>query len=161
MQNTMLVQSSEKNRLRIPIQSDDGSGFRTGLSASTDGLQVAYIRDTDTSPTRLDLLPCDGAEHIQGGFREIDSDLMPGLYELCLPDQLCAPGARKATLLVQGPGLQVHTVSIELIAYDPYDSYRLGIGCLSVEGRHEVIAKAFHDVVPDIVEEFRRNPGSD
>jgi hypothetical protein len=81
---------------------------------------------------------------------------MPGLYELALPDEICAEGANRATLMIWGPEITPRIIHIDLVGYDPYDRDRLGLDCLSREARHEVISRAFREVVPEIVEEFRR-----
>jgi hypothetical protein len=93
---------------------------------------------------------------VPGGFREIDKKVMPGLYELGLPDVVCAEGASRATLMIRAPGISPRVIHIDLVGYDPYDRDRLGLDCLSREARHEVISRAFREVVPEIVEEFRR-----
>jgi hypothetical protein len=80
---------------------------------------------------------------------------MPGVYEMGFPDEVFAEGAQRATVMVQSPATQPLVIYIDLIAYDPYDSYRLGLECLTRESRHEVIARAFREVVPEIVKEFR------
>jgi hypothetical protein len=141
--------------VRLFLVDEQTARGRTSLTPHSDGLVIASLREKDLKPTRLDLRPWTGEPHIPGGFREIDSKKMPGLYELGLPDTLCAEGSRHATLMVQAPGVRPLVIHIDLIAYDPYDSYRLGLDCLTRESRHEVIARAFREVVPEIVEEFR------
>jgi hypothetical protein len=136
----------------------DSGGVKTGLAPDSEGLQVAYVRDGDSMPVQVSLEPWDERYPVPGAFREIDPHLMPGLYELLLPSQLCAEGANRATLLIQAPGIHVQVIHLHLVAYDPYDRERLGLDCLSREGRHEVISRAFREVVPEIVEEFRRRP---
>jgi hypothetical protein len=87
----------------------------------------------------------------------MNAQLMPGLYELGLPDELCAEGANRATVMIRAPGAIPQVIYIDLVGYDPYDRDRLGLDCLSREARHEVISRAFREVVPEIVEEFRHN----
>jgi hypothetical protein len=81
---------------------------------------------------------------------------MPGVYELGLPDEICAEGANRATLMIQVAGVMPQVIHLDLVGYDPYDRDRLGLDCISREGRHEVISRAFREVVPEIVEEFLR-----
>jgi len=130
---------------------------KTGLSAHSDGLKVAYVRDGDASPSLIALWPWE----MNPSFREVDARLMPGLYELRLPDEICAEGAQRATLVVQAPAVSPQVIHLDLVGYDPYDQDRLGLDCLSREGRHEVISRAFREVIPEIVSEFRRNPELD
>jgi hypothetical protein len=138
------------------IQEGARTGGKTGLTHSD--VNVVYIREGDTSPTPVSLVPWETESHIPGGFREIHARLKPGLYELGLPDEICAEGANRATLMIQAPDVSPLVIHIDVVGYDPYDSDRLGLDCLSREGRHEVISRAFREVVPEIVEEFRRNP---
>ena len=138
------------------IQAEDNPGGTTGLGDISDTVHVAYLRDGDTSPTSVVLKPWEAGFHVPGGFREIDALLMPGLYELGLPDEMCAEGANRATLMIQATGKVPEVIHIDLVGYDPYDRDRLGLDCLSREARHEVISRAFREVVPEIVEEFRR-----
>jgi hypothetical protein len=127
---------------------------KLGLNAHSDGLHVAYLRDSDENPILITLSPWQGDAHISGGFREVDPKLMPGLYELALPDELCSEGANRATLMIMAPGVQPQLVHINLVGYDPYDQDRLGLDCLSREARHEVISRAFREVLPEVVQAY-------
>jgi hypothetical protein len=135
----------ERNGLGVP-----------GVTPETEGLQAATIRDGESLPEKLHLCMRAGDLHTPGALREIDSGLMPGLYELDLPDGLLEAGSHRLTLMVQTPGAAPVVIHFDLVGYDPYDSYRLGLECLTRESRHEVISRAFREVVPEIVEEFRR-----
>jgi hypothetical protein len=143
------------------IQAEGNAGGATGLSDVSAGVSVAYLRDGDITPTPVALRPWKAESHVPGGFREIDPHLMPGVYELGLPDEICAEGANRATLMARAPGIMPLVIHIDLVGYDPYDRDRLGLDCLSREGRHEVISRAFREVVPEIVEEFRRKAERD
>lgn len=149
-----IQQNSLSNRIRILLFDELSGRGKIGLNAHAK-VQIAALRDQDSSPSLLQLLPWDGKDHLSGGFREIDPVAMPGLYEFALPDTLVAEGARRATIMVQAPGIRPVVIHLDLIAYNPYDGYRLGLECLTRESRHEVIARAFREVVPEIVEEFR------
>lgn len=137
------------------IGDDDRAISKTGLAAHTAGLRVAYLRDGDSGPTAVSVSPWKADSLVPGAFREIDAALMPGLYELVLPDEILAEGAHRATLMIQGPEVCPFVVHIDLVGYDPYDGDRLGLDCLSREARHDVISRAFREVVPEIVDEFR------
>jgi hypothetical protein len=143
--------------LRFLLVKNDGNGGKVGLTALSEGLSVAYIRDGDRDTTRINLIKWNVDSHIVGGFREIDAIRMPGLYELGLPDEVCMEGANRATLFIQGGEISPRVIHIDLVGFDPYDRDRLGLDCLSREARHDVISRAFREVVPEIVEEFRRH----
>ena len=152
----ILRQGSCSQTVRFLLIDEQGTGGKTGLTAQSEGLRAAFLRDGELKPTPITLKPWEIDAYISGGFREVDAQTMPGLYELGLPDEVCSEGANRATLMIQAPGVSPQVVHIDLVAYDPYDGYRLGLDCLSREGRHEVISRAFREVVPEIVEEFRR-----
>jgi hypothetical protein len=154
----LIVKRGTRNqRIRFLLaQEGDRKYGKTGLDARSSGLCVAYLREGDTVPVEVPLMPWESESHFPGGFREIDSRLMPGLYELGLPNEVCSEGANRATLMVWGPGLIPLVVHLDLVGYDPYDQDRLGLDCLSREARHDVISRAFREVIPEIVEEFRR-----
>ena len=153
----ILKRDTRSHRIRFLLaQEEGGRGGRTGLNVQSDGLRMAYLRDGDARPVEVALVPWKADSHMPGGFREIDAHLMPGLYELGLPDEICSEGANRATLMVWGPGLSSRVIHIDIVGYDPYDRDRLGLDCLSREARHDVISRAFREVVPEIVEEFRR-----
>jgi len=154
-----LQRATRNQTIRFLLMHDDGRlGPKTGLTAHSEGLTVAYLRDGQASPTPVVLAPWMSGSHVTGSFRELDAHLMPGLYELALPDEICAEGAKRATLMIQAPGVSPQVIHMDLVAYDPYDRDRLGLDCLSREARHQVISTAFREVVPEIIEEFRRKP---
>ncbi len=149
-------QDTQNIRIRFFLTSKDSDEVGiVGLSDSTDGLAAAYIRDNDPTATPIALTSWKEDHREPGAFREIDRDMMPGLYELELPDEVCRSGARCATVMVNALGISNAVVHIDLVAYDPYDSHALGLACLSREHRHQIISSAFREVVPDIVDEFR------
>lgn len=129
---------------------------KSGFSASSNRLRVAFVRDNDARTTPISLSAWKDGQHVPGAFREVDKQLMPGLYELQLPDELAARGARRATLMITAEGIEPCVIHFDLVAYDPYDSHALGLDCLSRDHRHATITSAFREVVPDIVEEFMR-----
>jgi hypothetical protein len=156
-----IKKGTQSQTIRFFLFEEQGTGGKTGVTAHSEGLDAVYLRDGDLSPTRIDLKPWRTDTHVPGGFREIDADTMPGLYELGLPDEVCSEGANRATLMLRASGASPNVVHLDLVAYDPYDGYRLGLECLTREGRHYVISTAFREVVPEIVAEFRGKPAPD
>lgn len=156
MTHVTIQRGTEGVILRVAVVQRDGSPV-TGIRLGTPGVRVSYIRNGEAAPTVLDD-PAWLAGPSGSPLLEIDPSLMPGLYELRLPDEVCAAGAQRATLVITAPDAMPAVVDIDLVAYDPYDGFRLGLESLSREARHEVISRAFREVVPEIVDEFRRNP---
>ena len=74
----------------------------TGLTASTTGLSARYNR-TRTASVNIPLVARTIAQAwTSGGFAEVDSTNMPGVYRLDLPDAALAAGADDVTIVVRG-----------------------------------------------------------
>jgi len=74
----------------------------TGLTASTSGLSARYNR-TRTASVNIPLVARTiGQAWISGGFAEVDSVYMPGVYRLDLPDAALAAAADDVTVVVRG-----------------------------------------------------------
>ena len=74
----------------------------TGLTASTSGLSARYNR-TRTASVSIPLVARTIAQAwTAGGFAEVDSTNMTGIYRLDLPDAALAAGADDVTVVVRG-----------------------------------------------------------
>jgi hypothetical protein len=74
----------------------------TGLTASTSGLSARYNR-TRTASVDIPLVARTiGQAWLSGGFAEVDSVYMPGVYRLDLPDAAIEVGADDVTIVVRG-----------------------------------------------------------
>jgi hypothetical protein len=74
----------------------------TGLTASTSGLSARYNR-TRTASVDIPLVARTiGQAWLSGGFAEVDSVYMPGVYRLDLPDAALLAGADDVTVVVRG-----------------------------------------------------------
>ena len=81
----------------------------TGLTASTAGLSARYNR-TRTASVSIPLVartidegaPASAGVWISGGFAEVDSTNMPGVYRLDIPNTAIAAGADDVTVVVRG-----------------------------------------------------------
>lgn len=87
----------------------------TGLTASTSGLSARYNR-TRTASVSIPLVARTIAQAwTAGGFAEVDSTNMPGVYRLDLPDAALAAGADDVTVVVRGAsGTNGAVISIRL-----------------------------------------------
>ena len=73
-----------------------------GLTASTSGLSARYNR-TRTASVSIPLVARTIAQAwTSGGFAEVDSTNMPGVYRIDLPDAALAAGADDVTVVVRG-----------------------------------------------------------
>lgn len=107
-----------------------GAGL-TGLAYNTADLVASYVRPLGArAALSLATQTVEGA-HSDGGFVEIDSTNMPGLYRLDLPDAVCATGVNSAVVMLKGAAnMSPVLLEIQLTSYDPNDAVRLGITAL-------------------------------
>ncbi|CAN5397602.1 hypothetical protein BH24ACT7_BH24ACT7_18440 [soil metagenome] len=96
--------------------------------------QVAYVRDIDAAATPLDATKV---------LSEVDGSLVPGVYRVELPDAALAPGATRVVVVVRHPDAGFEPVDIDLVAFDPLDSIRLGMSALGPEERITALRGAF------------------
>lgn len=124
----------------------DGTDMRsgkTGLSWRTADARAAYIREGEAVVKRSPFIEGKPGEHRAGSFVEIDSDLLPGVYQYGVSDEMLGAGADTVTLMLKFPGAVIEPISIHLVAYDPQDAERLGMSALGPEGRIAALSGAF------------------
>jgi len=130
----------------IFIEVRDSNGSRapvTGLTHRSAGASAAFIRSDGSSAQPIPLVAGKLGQHVAGGFVEIDATLMPGLYQLGVPDAALALGAESALVVVRFAGTEALPVEIALVAYDPQDEDRLGMSAIGPEGRIAALRGAF------------------
>ncbi len=128
---------------------------RTGLGASTPGAMAAYVRDDEAGSTAVPMTPGQPGRWTRGGLAEVDPESMPGVYQFGAPDELFAPGSTRAILMLTFPDAAIDPVEIDLVAFDPQDSVRLGLTALSPEARIEALRGAFPRIAGKELEEMR------
>ena len=74
----------------------------TGLTSSSSGLTCYYIRNGDSSTTSISLTAGSLGTWSSGGFVEVDSTHMPGLYEFGIPNAAVAAGKPAVVIYFQG-----------------------------------------------------------
>lgn len=119
--------------------SNPGAG-RTGLGV--EGASAGYVRDDGAGPVRVPLAPGTLGVHRPGSLAEVDPELMPGAYQLGVPDAMLAPGATQAVLVLSLPGAVVEPVEVELVMYDPFDAHAIGMVQQADWRRHEFLRTA-------------------
>jgi len=105
---TPTYQPTERNASAITIAPGSTSQSielylgATGLVFNTSGLAAYYVRN-QSAPVAITLVTqtATGA-WASGGFAEIDSSTVPGVYRLDLPDAALAAGADDVTVVVRG-----------------------------------------------------------
>lgn len=128
-----LKKGSTSNILQIFIadsSSTTGAGL-TGLTNASAGLTAYYHRDTDTTATAITLVTMTVGTFTSSGFKEIDATNMPGWYQFCPPNAAFASGAASCAFHLKGAtNMAPLPIEVELVAYDPQDSVRLGLTAL-------------------------------
>ena len=113
----------------VYARNSDG-GAATGLDAESIG--VAFVRNDGGS-----------AQQITEPVREIDAELVPGVYRIDLPQAAIATGATRAVVVATHPSARFEPVDIDLVMYDPQDSVRLGMTALGPKERIDALRGAF------------------
>jgi len=108
-----------------------GAGL-TGLVYNSASLVCYYRRGHTGTPTALTLATQTvGGAHSDGGFVELSSSNMPGMYRLDLSDAIVAAGVSTVTLMLKGAtNMAPVTIELQLVAADLDDGVRLGLTAL-------------------------------
>lgn len=131
---------------RVLVYAVDASNLctpKTGLSAKTEGVTFAYVREGAGHAQRFFPIEGKAGVYAEGSFAAIDDALLPGVYEVGLPDAVFAAGADAALISLQFPGAVIEPIHVSLVAYDPQDEGRLGMTALGPEGRVNALRGAF------------------
>jgi hypothetical protein len=106
--STLPYQPTERNASAITIapastsQSIELYLGATGLAFNTSGLAAYYVRNRE-APTPITLVTqTPTGAWTSGGFAEISSSLVPGVYRLDVPNAAFAAGASDVTIVVRG-----------------------------------------------------------
>lgn len=109
-----------------------GAGL-SGLTNATSGLVWYYWREDTGNANGVAVTPASATRGTwtSGGFKEIDATNLPGYYEIGVPDAVLASGATWAVMMIRGAAnLLPLAIEIQLVAFDPTDSTRLGLSAL-------------------------------
>ena len=102
---TVQTRTIKQNNTSVLVQvyMDNGTGSpATGLTVSTNSVTLYYKRDTANASANVALT--DSATlgtWTSGGFKEVDSTHMPGVYEIGLPNAALASGANKVFITIR------------------------------------------------------------
>jgi hypothetical protein len=103
----------------IPDSSSGVGAGLTGLVHNSSGLVAYYVRPLGNA-TQLTLATqtVTGA-HSDGGFVEVSSANMPGIYRLDLSDAICATGATQVVVMLKGAtNMAPVALEVQLVDYD-------------------------------------------
>ena len=105
----------------------------TGLTASTTGLSARYNR-TRTASVDIPLVARTIAQAwTSGGFAEVDSTNMPGVYRLDIPDAALAANADDVTIVVRGASGTNGAVMTVTLINEPTDAVLVRMGPFEVK----------------------------
>lgn len=138
---TMKAGTRSKLLLLYATAAGDTSG-KTGLTKNLSAGSAAYIREGDSAARRVPLTQGRVGEWRPGALAEVDPELLPGVYQFGAPDEMIAEGSARAILLILFPDAVIKPVEINLVAYDPQDSERIGVWSLAGHKRHEFLRQA-------------------
>lgn len=121
-----IKENSTGVRLQIWIR-DSSVGYpkgKTGLVYNTASLVAYCIADGQTAATAITLATATVGTYTAGGFKEVSSTNMPGLYEFGLPAGVTLSGADRATVMFKGAaGMADTPVYIQILPYTEEDIY--------------------------------------
>ena len=138
---TMKAGTSSK-LLLVYATSADGTSGKTGLTKNLSTGSAAYIREGDSAAHRVPIVEGRVGEWGSGALSEVDLELLPGVYQFGAPNEMVAEGSARALLLIRFPETVIKPVEINLVAYDPQDSERIGVWSLAGHKRHEFLRQA-------------------
>jgi len=103
----------------LDITSTSGAG-KTGIVYNTSGLSGHYVRSAGSATSILFVPQTANGAWASGGFAEVDSTLMPGIYRIDLPDAVFSSGSDKAIVMIRGASNTVPvTLEYQLVGSDP------------------------------------------
>ena len=103
----------------LDITSTSGAG-KTGIAYNTSGLSGHYVRSAGSATSISFVAQTATAAWVSGGFAEVSSTLMPGIYRIDLPDAIFSTGSDKAIVMIRGASNTVPvTLEYQLVGSDP------------------------------------------
>ena len=108
-------------------------GRKTGLAYNTSSLTAYYVRNGGSATAiTLATLAAANSAWSSGGFKEVDSTNMPGIYRLDVPDAALAAGSGDsvAITLKGATGMAQVSAEIQLVAVNLQDAVRAGMTAL-------------------------------
>lgn len=152
-----VLKKGSKSKLILVYARDaaDRRSGMTGLGPLKPGAVAAYVREGAPEPAQMHLVLSRVGEYLPNGWAEIDAELMPGVYQLGLPDAVLEGGADGAMVYLGFAGAAIDPIEISLVAYDPQDASRIGMSAIGPEGRIAALRGAFPMMAAKELNEMR------
>lgn len=122
--------TSKLARLFIQDSSSTTGAGLTGLTNASSGLVAYYICEGDSSPTSIVLSSGTVGTWSSGGFKEVSSSNLPGVYELGIPNLALATGGSVLIMLKGATNMVPCVLEYELDAVDYQDATAFGMSRL-------------------------------
>lgn len=111
--------------------STTGAGL-TGLLFNTASLAATFARPLTAAASLTLVTQTVTGAHTDGGFVEVSSSLLPGVYRLDLSDTIIASGVDSVVAMLKGAAnMAPLPLEIQLVSYDPNDAADLGLSNLN------------------------------
>lgn len=105
-------------------------------------IAAGYVRD-DGTKGRVALTDATPGEWVPGGLVEIDPELAPGVFQFGVPNEVVAPGATRAAVVITAEGGRFEPLDFDIVAFDPQEPERIGMEALAFESRLNCLTTAF------------------
>lgn len=103
----------------LDITSTSGAG-KTGIAYNTSGLSGHFVRSAGSATSISFVAQTATGAWVSGGFTEVSSTLMPGIYRVDIPDAIFSTGSDKAIVMIRGVSNTVPvTLEYQLVGSDP------------------------------------------
>ena len=140
--NYTMKAGTRSKLLLVYATAADGTSGKTGLTKDLSAGSAAFIREGGATAQRVPIVGGRVGEWGSGALAEVDPKLLPGVYQFGAPDEMVAEGSARVVLLIRFPDTVIKPVEINLVAYDPQDSERIGVWSLAGNKRHEFLRQA-------------------
>src|ERR1051325_6301236 len=141
--HTYTMKAGTKSKLLLVYAMPaEGTSGKTGLGKNLSAGSAAYIREGDSAARKVPIVEGRVGIWGSGALAEVDPELLPGVYQFGAPDEMVGEGSARAVLLIRFPDTMIKPVEINLVAYDPQDSERIGVWSLAGHKRHEFLRQA-------------------
>ncbi len=117
---------------------------KTGLSPDA-SYNASYLRPDEHQPRPLILLS-DGTADGAFGFREFDSQQLPGLYGLQIPANFLRPGFTHVCIRFEDA--RPCFIRLQGVSYDPYDGSTMNLGTWVLSNCHENLTSGIRMSLP-------------